>query len=938
MPDHHIVIAALQAEIEQLRQREAMYHSLYRTMTEGVALHEIITDVSGIPIDYRILEVNPAYELTTGLPRTRVVGQLASVIYGGGEPPYLEIYAQVATTGFSHTFETFFTPMQRMFRIVAFAPVPGQFATVFFDITAQRQAELTLRESEARYRAISELMSDFAFALRVEADGSMVPEWVTGAFTRIMGLTPADAADPERMQRLIYPDDVARVQAHQAWMLAGEHTSMLEFRIVRGNEVRWLRDHTRSVWDAAQQRVVRIFGAVKDITAQKQAEETFTLFKTLVEHATDGIVLLNLDSTIYYANPAATRMLGLPRGGVLGASSLHLIVPEERHLFRDTIVPALMEHEQWQGETSIQRPDGTRWRAQSSIVALRDGHGNMRFAASIFRDVTEQRRLEEQLMLTRFALDHARDGVAFLDQAGQHLYVNYAICRALGYTREELLALRVTHIDPQLSPEIWQEIWDGIKQQGSGIFEGVHYRKDGSHYPVEIASTYIEFEGIAYLCSFARDITERKAYQQQIERLAFTDSLTGLANRRSLYQAGEAALRAASQRPESVALLYLDLDRFKAFNDTLGHDTGDELLIHVTNRLQQSIYGMGVLARIGGDEFAIVLTNTTATEAAALAQHLLEQLRQPFDLREHRVYLSGSIGVALGTAAGQPFSLLMTQADIAMYRAKRTSTGVQVYNPASSAVATNQVQVEAELRQSLRAGALTLHYQPILDLSTEQLFAVEALVRWPHPTRGLLLPGSFLPLAEEAGFLKELDAWVLQTALTQAATWLVAGHPLTVTVNLSAPSFQQIDLVEQIATLLATTGVPAERLIVEVAEQTALHDLPFIHQVLTRVQALGVRIALDDFGTGYASLSHLRELPVNLLKVERAFAAGIGHNRKDEALLRAMLALGAGLELDVVAEGVEQEAQRAWLRAASCRHIQGFLTGRPVPPEQLNGL
>jgi EAL domain-containing protein (putative c-di-GMP-specific phosphodiesterase class I) len=302
------------------------------------------------------------------------------------------------------------------------------------------------------------------------------------------------------------------------------------------------------------------------------------------------------------------------------------------------------------------------------------------------------------------------------------------------------------------------------------------------------------------------------------------------------------------------------------------------------------------------------------------------------------VHLGGSIGIAFGPVAGQPFSTLLTRADIAMYRAKRTSSGVQIYDPLTNEFSSEQVQFEAEFRQAIANDELILYYQPIFDLLTRRLFAVEALVRWPHPTRGLLMPGAFLPLAEEAGLLRVLDDWVLRTALMQARAWEAAGRPRNITVNLSAPTVQHVALIEQVAHLLEETNVPPARLIIEITEHAALRDLSLTYQVLQGLQERGVRIALDDFGTGYASLTHLRELPVDILKIERAFASGIGNNIKDEAVLRALHALSEGLEIVVVAEGVEDDAQLAWLRDIGYRYIQGYLLGRPVPAEHISDL
>jgi diguanylate cyclase (GGDEF)-like protein/PAS domain S-box-containing protein len=1202
MAEQDAAVEALQAELARLRQyindlehvvvklqqRETIYHLLYTAMTEGVAIHEIVTDAAGNPIDYRILDVNPAFETITGISRVAAVGQLASALYLTDEPPFLTTYAQVAASGEPTTFEATVAisaePQGRTFRIVAISPAPGQFAIVFRDITEQQRAAARLRQSEARYREITELISDAVYSARFEPDGSIVSEWGAETLVKITGY-PIARNFPDIWYKLIHPDENDVMQRRLERFYANQ-PSIDEYRIItQRGEVRWLHDHGRPVFDPTTGRLLRVYGAITDITEQKQAEERLQqqqllfqsfldhspmmvyardregrflmvnhayelllglpadqiigytadevlsaetaalafeqdyavlasgapivrefndrtsgaertylttkfpitndqgiisavggistditdyryatralheqqrvmqafldysptiiaakdaqgryawtnkryssmvlhrtqeeiigktpydifpdeladimveqdnlvlqtgqaqqnediiphedgphiyltikfplydtdgnlsgigaigtdmterqraqqeldMFKALVEYAMDGIVLMNTDGTIHYANAAAARIMRVSREELVGFNGFQIDSYNQQRLLQEEILPALRSRRYWQGDAWAQRPDGSFWWSQSSIVMVGSRDSDYYYAASIFRDATEQRQMEEQLQLTRFALDNALDGVAFLDQESRYLYVNHAACRARGYTHDELLAMRLIDVEPDLTLAWWRQIWEHLQQQGSTRFETIHHRKDGSSYPVEIASNYLEFRGKAYICSLVRDISERTAYQEQIERLAFTDPLTGLANRRRLYEVGEAAL--TTGLPGSVALLYLDLDRFKAFNDTLGHDAGDQLLLQVTQRLQIGIGAAGLLARIGGDEFAVLLAHTDTEVVTALAHTLLELLHQPFDITDYRVHLSGSIGIAFGPVAGQSFSALLTRADIAMYRAKRTSSGMQIYDPLTNELSTEQVQFESELRQALEGDGLALHYQPIFDLATRRLFAVEALVRWPHPTRGLLMPGAFLPLAEEAGLLRVLDDWVLRAALAQMAAWQAAGEPRSITINLSAPSVQQVALVDRVAHLLAEAGVPAERLIVEITEHVALRDLSLTYQVLTGLQALGVQIALDDFGTGYAALTHLRELPIDILKIERAFASGIGDNAKDEAVLRAVMALGEGLEMIVVAEGVETEDQLRWLREVGYRHVQGYLLGRPAPPEQIH--
>jgi diguanylate cyclase (GGDEF)-like protein/PAS domain S-box-containing protein len=433
----------------------------------------------------------------------------------------------------------------------------------------------------------------------------------------------------------------------------------------------------------------------------------------------------------------------------------------------------------------------------------------------------------------------------------------------------------------------------------------------------------------------ARDVTKIKTHADRIQEVTYTDRLTGLPNRERLYDIGNSTLISMHHPDVPTVLMYLDLNRFKAINDTMGHDMGDALLVQVAERLEASIRDHDVLARPGGDEFAILMTHTDTQQALNIARRILEHMSQPFYLGEQVLHLEGSIGIAVADTSGVDFNTLLMQADIAMYRAKATGSGVQVYNPDLSPILRNQLQLETELRQALETDGLMLCYQPILNLRSGQTTWLEALVRWPHHMHGLLEPGSFLPLAEEAGLLRKLDAWVLRAALKQAASWAAAGHISHVAVNLTAQSLQSPDLVDELAALLKETGVPASNLMIELTEHTALHDRVTTGQILQRLKRLGVQIALDDFGSGYASLSHLRQLPVDVLKLDRAFAAGIGREPRDESVMQALLKLGHGLDLTVVVEGIEYPEQLSWLHKVGCPLVQGYLIGRPCTPDMI---
>jgi diguanylate cyclase (GGDEF)-like protein/PAS domain S-box-containing protein len=689
------LLAALRRNNAELRQREDMYRSMFDNVPVGLYRTTPAGD---------ILDMNKAAVEMLGYPSREALLQCHALDLYVDPSDRQRWQSLLKTQGEVHKFEMQFRRYDGSIiwvldNVRSIRDAAGNLIAYegsIEDITARKQAELALWESESRYRAVSELTSDFAFALRIEADGFPVPEWITDAFTRITGLTHEDAKDPAKMSSIVHPDDIERLLQHQAQVMAGHNPGIIEFRILRHGEVRWLRHYFRPIWDMQAGRLVRIYGA-------------------------------------------------------------------------------------------------------------------------------------------------------------------------------------------------------------------------------------------------AQDITEYRQYDQQIEHLAFTDPLTGLPNRRHLYAMGEETLTAARRRVHTVALLYLDLDRFKAFNDTLGHDAGDELLIQVARRLKQGLADNALLARIGGDEFAVLLPDATIKQATDAAHRLLDYLQKPLDLRGQHVYLSGSIGISLGPLEDLPFSTLLTRADIAMYRAKGNRSSVQVYDPAHSTLLPDQMRLETDLRWALATNGLKLHYQPIFDPLTSQIVGAEALVRWPHPTRGLLMPGSFLPLAEDAGLMRMLDSWVLEAAIHQAAQWYAAGHPWQVAINLTAYSLQHMELVTEVSELLAIAEVPPERIIIELTEQTALHDIEVTRQVLCGLHKLGLKIALDDFGNGYASLSHVQHLPVDILKVDRAFTAGLGQDSRDETVVRALLGLGSGMDMIVIIEGVERAEQLAWLNGSEGVWVQGYLIGKPAPPEQMHG-
>jgi diguanylate cyclase (GGDEF)-like protein len=470
------------------------------------------------------------------------------------------------------------------------------------------------------------------------------------------------------------------------------------------------------------------------------------------------------------------------------------------------------------------------------------------------------------------------------------------------------------NIRPRQSFEAWREVKKGIAQEWS---------------PTEVKLA--QALGIhLYMAVMQRRV------EDMIRHQASHDRLTGLPNRLLFDERLSLALAYAHQRGEMLAVLFLDLDRFKTINDTLGHASGDQLLQQVAQRLAQCLKPSDTIARWGGDEFTLILPQVqSAQDATQIAQRIIKTLKTSFDCNGQELHVTTSIGIALAPYDGEDAETLVKNADTAMYRAKQQGkNNFQLYAPEMNTQALDQLVLINDLYKALNRGEFLLHYQPQVDLKTGAIVGMEALVRWQHPERGLVPPYQFIPLAEETGQISAIGEWVLQTACAQNRAWQAAGlPPIRIAVNLSARQFQQRNLAKLIDRVLSETGLKAEYLEVEITESIAMQDVTVTISVLKELQSMGVFISIDDFGTGYSSLATLKRFPLHTLKVDREFVKELTTNTKDAALIRAIVALGHGLGLSVIAEGVETVEQQEFLRSVHCDAMQGYLFSQPLPAE-----
>ena len=483
-------------------------------------------------------------------------------------------------------------------------------------------------------------------------------------------------------------------------------------------------------------------------------------------------------------------------------------------------------------------------------------------------------------------------------------------------------------LDPTTSVAVWPDDGRVIKRELDGL------RADGGRVPLEVTITGINQADAPRFIAVVRDVSERQAFEQQLRHMAFHDPLTGLPNRALFMDRIEHAMTVANDRGRSIGVLFLDLDNFKVVNDSLGHATGDQLLVEIAARLRSCVGPLSTLARFGGDEFTVLLDDDPALAGPdVIAERLRASLEQPFMVADREVYATLSIGIAVSTPGVESAGDLLRNADVAMYRAKSGGRARSVvFDRGVDSSAVERLELETELRGAIERGELELHYQPIIDIGTGGIDDFEALIRWRHPRDGLIPPDQFIPLAEETGLIIPIGQWVLETACTQLKTWhRMLGHDdLSVSVNISPRQFQHRSLPAEIARVLRMVDLPARCLTIEVIESLAMRDAGAAAAILAELKQLGVGVAIDDFGTGYSSLSYLHRFPCDVLKIDRSFVSRLGRERQDQAIVEAIVAIAHALEMAVIAEGIETGEQLARLRALGCERGQGYYFSRPV--------
>lgn len=832
------------------------------------------------------------------------------------------------------------------------------------DITSRKQVELSLLERESFWSDVVRTVPDQLYVQDVHSQRIIFSNRHLGQTLGYDRVELAQMGD-RFWELLLHPEDADHYrQLRRQQRDTGHDQSLhcqLRFRH-RDGGWRWYEIREQVLTRDSDGLVTRIIGVGKDVTVQIEASESLRdseqRYRMLAESISDVIFSTDSQLQLNYVSPSVQAVLGYPADWIFEHGWQSIIANPAQltgiYSLLERVSKALGDTEQLaqlrsQLPTQIflfdcLRADGRKIPIELRLVLVWDDQEHFEGVLGVGRDISQQRRAEKDLRMAATVFEHSTSAILITDPAGYIVQANEAFSRVSGYDVSEVLDQlpSLLTVDEQQEAHL-RYVVKQLHQHGSWEGEVWLKRRDGEHYPAWVGITAVlddEGDLASYVCFFT-DISERKASEQRIHRLAYYDALTHLPNRTLFQDRLYTALQQAERHKAWVVLMFLDLDRFKPINDSLGHAAGDRMLKDMAQRLLACVDDDDTVARMGGDEFTLLLQPRASREMALnraihVAENILGSLVRPFVLENREFFVTASIGIALSPQDGSELSQLMKNADTAMYHAKeRGKNNFQFYQADMNASALERLELESDLRHALEQNEFILYYQPQFSGDGKRLTGAEALLRWRHPRRGLVPPGDFIPVIEELGLVVDVGDWVLREASRQLKAWHKAKVRVPkVSVNISARQFSDGQLGTRIATILEETVLPPACLELELTESILMRDVDEAMQILDGLKVLGLSIAVDDFGTGYSSLNYLKQFPIDVLKIDRTFVDGLPEGEQDAQIARAIIAMAHSLNLAVIAEGVETHEQLEFLREHGCDEVQGYLFGRPMPAGQ----
>jgi PAS domain S-box-containing protein len=828
------------------------------------------------------------------------------------------------------------------------------------EITDRKQAETALRNSEQKLKNIIEHSNEIFYI----HDTKHKLLFISPQCLQILGYPPDEMLT--EWTNLVTEDPINSVgiELTERALKTGRRQKPYLLELYRKDLKKVWLEIDESPLKNNEGEVIAMVGAARDVTERKQAEEELRAsearFKDISYSMADWIWEVDEKGVYTYCSDKVLHLLGYTPGEMVGKTPFDFMPPKEAERIKPIFQKIVENREPIKDlENWNIRKDGTRILLRTNGMPILDEKRELKGYRGVDKDITERRKSEEALKESeeRFrAISYtAADAILLMDSEGKISYWNPAAEKIFGYTTDEALGKNLhLFLSPPRYHEDFRKGFEKFKKTGKGpavgnTLEFSAIKKDGTEFPIEVSTSAIQINGKWCSVGIVRDISDRKRSEEQITHIAYHDMITDLPNRHFLKDRLQQALASAKQHNRMVAILFLDLDNFKRINDTFGHDVGDTLLKGVADRLSKYVRKCDFIARVGqndsdtvarlgGDEFTLLLTEVNNMQSASkVAQRILDLFNHPFIVADSEMFITTSIGIALYPNDGEDVDTLLKNADRAMYHAKdQGRNNFQFYTESMNVVTLERIALENGLRRALDRKELQVYYQPQLDIVSGKIIGAEALLRWLHPEKGLLSPATFIPIAEETGLIVPIGEWVLQKACEQNKAWQDAGFaPIYVTVNISSAQFKQKTFLETVARILQKTRLDPKCLELELTESILIESTDMAIITLNDLKNMGIRLSIDDFGTGYSSLSYLKKFPIDILKIDRSFVRNVSTDADDRAIINAIIAMAHTLNLKVIAEGVENEQQLAFLHEHGSDGIQGYLFSPPIPSDLL---
>ncbi|NOU98091.1 EAL domain-containing protein [Paenibacillus sp. LMG 31456] len=678
-----------------------------------------------------------------------------------------------------------------------------------------------------------------------------------------------------------------------------------------------------------------------DTLWSKHASEHLVLpYAHIFHDSREAIMVTDPYARIVNVNPAFIAITGYSESEVIGQKPSILKSDCQGSDFYVKMWAAIHKDGKWHGEIWNRRKNGDIYPEWLSIHSVKDENGVLINYVGMFSDMTHRKETISKLRLHAQVFSNASEGIMITDKQLQILSVNQAFTKMTGYTEEEACGHtpRLLHSGRQ-NQIFYIKMWERVHATGFWQGEIWNKRKNGEIYPEWLSITTLrdEMGNITNYLGMFTDITERKQSEDHLKYLAHFDKLTGLPNRALLGELVNEAIERTGKANGILAVFFIDLDRFKMVNDSLGHNIGDKLLQQVAERMRTVVGKIGIVSRLGGDEFIIVLQELQEQEEAKrIAKQVIASIKKPFWVEDNELYINASIGICIYPMHGGDFETLLKHSDLAMYQAKIQNGGCQFFNDSIIRTFLRKLDLENELRWAISRNQLTLLYQPQVNIKTGHLNGMEALIRWNHPTLGPVSPVEFIPIAEETGIIMDIGKWVLIEVCKQLNRWLSASLVVpTIAVNLSARQFLARDLASSISDIVGENCCDPQHIVIEITESSSMNDIESVLPILHEFKAFGFQIAIDDFGKGYSALGYMKQFPIDILKIDKSFVQELTSDSKSAVITKAIIDMSHGMDLRVIAEGVETQEQLDRLRMMNCDIIQGYVIDPPMSTEQL---